>query len=312
MKRKSIAAFIIFTLAFSCKTIEVVNRKNPYPNMETVHYGNSAAYVFKNDASGKLLIVIEGSGWESVLGIQTEDGWHNIGCGGLLLPVLGGNYSIMIPEKLKRQPGQNYMADMEDRANYTAGNLIDCYVESINGYLAEHSFSSVVIAGFSEGACLLPLVYERINDKAGVKALVSMGFGGFSWYESVYMLSLRQDFPAEYIKMNQYFVEMYKPGKDSYPDSYKEHVYAISYRWFNSIKDIKPFEYYKNITIPVLFIHGDNDYNIPVESTRYIQENLPEKPFTYKYFPWDHQPREDRDFIQWRKEIAEWIISIDE
>ncbi|MDR1389630.1 MAG: hypothetical protein LBJ31_06600 [Treponema sp.] len=279
--------------------------------METVYYGDSHAYVFRNNASDKLLIILESIGWESTLGIQTNEGWPIVGVGGLLLPVLSDSHSIVILEKLKRQSGKNYYEDMEDRANYTAGNLIDCYVESINGYLAENTFSSVVIAGFSEGACLLPLVYERINDKDRVKALVSMGYGGFSMYESYNTWSLRQNtLPEE--KMNfQYIMEIYKPGDDDYPDSYTEDVLGMTYRWFNSFIHIKPFEYYSNINIPVLFIHGEYDSNVPAESTAYIQENLPEKPFSYKYFPWEHAPKEKDDIIVFRKELVEWIMEID-
>jgi dipeptidyl aminopeptidase/acylaminoacyl peptidase len=93
-------------------------------------------------------------------------------------------------------------------------------------------------------------------------------------------------------------------------DTVVENVYDVTFRWFNSFKNIRPFDYYKNINIPVLFVHGDNDYNIPVQSTVYIQENLPEKPFTYKYFEWGHQPEKYSDVITFRNEVAEWIDNI--
>jgi esterase/lipase len=279
--------------------------------MEIVNYENSHTYIFKNEASNKLLVIIEGSGMYSVLGIKINETWVNFGMGAPMLQDLGDRYTIMILEKLNRQPGQNYFADMEDRANYTANNLVDCYVESVNGYLAENLFSSVIIAGFSEGACLLPLVYERIEKKDRVKALVSMAFGGFSWYESIYTLSKKQNLPKEYENMYRYFIEIYKPGETVFPDTYKEHILGMTYRWYNSFGNLKPFDYYKNINIPVLFIHGINDYNLPVESTVYVQENLTEKPFEYKYYKWEHGPRKYGDIIQLRKEMAEWIIKAD-
>jgi len=216
----------------------------------------------------------------------------------------------MIPEKFNRQPGQNYYSDMNERIEYTANNLIDCYVNSINSFLEEHSFSTVIIVGSSEGCCLLPLIYERINDKNSIKALVSISFGGLSWYESFLVLTLRNDIPPDYKIMYQYFVDIYKPGEDTYPDSYEESIFGITYKWFNSIRNIKPIDYYYHyINIPVLFIHGDNDYNIPVESTVYIQDNLPDKPFNYMYYRWDHQPRTRNAVLQFRKELAEWIIN---
>jgi dipeptidyl aminopeptidase/acylaminoacyl peptidase len=74
---------------------------------------------------------------------------------------------------------------------------------------------------------------------------------------------------------------------------------------------IKPFDHYKNIDVPILFVHGDDNYRIPWESTEYIQKNLPEKPFNYKYFPWAYDPETDRFSATFRKEIAEWIKKTD-
>jgi pimeloyl-ACP methyl ester carboxylesterase len=242
------------------------------------------------------------------LGTKNGKKWSNTGMGAQLLQVLDDKYTFFIPEKLKRQPGMVYSEDMEDRANYMAGNLLDCYTESINGYLSEHLFSSIILIGSSEGAILLPLIYERMNNKDEVKALVSMGFGGVSIYESYSVLSLLPDTPPDYKNMYQYFVEKYQPGLTEYWDSYAEFVYGITYRWFNSFKDIRPFDHYKNIDIPILFIQGDFDYSIPPESTIFIQVNLPEKPFEYLYYKWGHQPVKYSDIIGLRNDIAQWII----
>jgi hypothetical protein len=218
--------------------------------MEIVRYGNSQAYVFENELSDKLIISIEGSGWDSVLGTKNGERWSGTGIGAQMIQVLRDKYTFLIPEKLKRQPGMVYSGDMEDRANYTAGNLLDCYTESINGYLSEHSFSSIVIIAASEGTVLLPLIYERMNNKDAVKALVSIGFGGVSLYESYSVLSQLPNVSPEDRNMYQYFVEKYHPDLSDHWDSYAEFVYGVTYRWFNSFKDIRPFEYYKNIDIP--------------------------------------------------------------
>jgi pimeloyl-ACP methyl ester carboxylesterase len=279
--------------------------------MEIACYGNSQAYVFKNILSDKLIINIDGSGWDSVLGIKDEKKWTNIKNGAQLLKVLGNKYTFLIPEKFKRQPGMSYYNDMEDRAIYTADNLLDCYTESINGFLSEHTFSSIILIGSSEGAALLPLIYERMNNKNIVKAFVSISFGGLSLYESYNFFSTHPNMPPDYKFMYQYFVDTYKPGKTEYPDSFVEDVFGVTHRWFNSLKDIRPFDYLKNINIPVLFVHGNYDYYIPAESTIYIQENLPEKSFEYKYFQWAHQPVNHSQVIAEMNEIAEWIEKID-
>jgi dipeptidyl aminopeptidase/acylaminoacyl peptidase len=82
----------------------------------------------------------------------------------------------------------------------------------------------------------------------------------------------------------------------------------MSYRYFNSILDIKPFSAYKSINIPVLFIQGEMDVNVPVESTRYVEANLPEKPFSYIYYnDMAHSPRKRSQYAKLRSDIAQWI-----
>ena len=115
-KNVCILIICISSLFFSCATF---SRTNPYPDMEIRRFGNSQAYVFPNYTSNKLIVVMEGSGWDSVLGIR-DNKWRVTRMGAQLLQVLGDNYTFLIPEKLNRQPGMVYFDDMEDRANYTA------------------------------------------------------------------------------------------------------------------------------------------------------------------------------------------------
>jgi pimeloyl-ACP methyl ester carboxylesterase len=280
--------------------------------METLRYTNSQAYLFPNKDSKKLIIVIEGSGWSSVLGEKQNNIWVSVQYGAQFLQVLSKNYTFLILEKLNRQPGMVYFEDMEDRANYTAENLIACYTESINSFLADHSFSTIVLIAESEGAALLPLVYEKIDNKDKIIAMVSISFGGLSMYESYSILaSSRSGFPQEWLGMFSNMLSVYNPENNEFPNSFSENYYNVTYRWFSSFVHIRPIDYYKNIDVPILFVHGISDYYIPVESTAYIQENLPEKPFEYKYFQWDHQPRNKQDTLQFRKELAEWILKID-
>jgi pimeloyl-ACP methyl ester carboxylesterase len=308
IKQNFFAVGILFFTSqiISCATF---NHKNPYPNMEIARYANSQAYILGNKTSSALIVNLDGSGWDSTLGEEGARRWLSVHLGAQLLQVLGKDYAFLIPEKLKRGPGKNHFYDMDDRANYTAENLIACYLDAINGYLVEHDVSTIVLIGVSEGACLLPLIYERMNEREKVAAMVSYGFGGFSLYESYAVLSNRQNIPEDWVEMYRYFVETYAPGKAEYPNSYEEDVYGFAtFRWFNSFKDIKPFDYYKNVDIPVLFIHGENDYNIPVESTRYVQDHLPEKPFAYSYYDWAHYPGTYAGIIKLRNNIGKWVM----
>jgi pimeloyl-ACP methyl ester carboxylesterase len=283
--------------------------------MEIVTYGDSRGYAFPSENSNKLIINLEGSGWNSVLGLYNGKKWTETHHGAQLLQVLNDTYTFLIPEKFKRQPGNNYENDMDDRERYTAENLIACYTELINGYLNEHDFSSIILIGISEGAILLPSVYRNIDEKhkSNVKALVSCSGGGLSLYED-YEILVKREGPKkwqEWVNMYRFYLEEYKPGKEEYPDSFDEIINGVTFRWWNSVKDIRPFDHYKDIEIPVVFFHGYSDYNIPVESVAYIADNIKDKQFYYKIYKWAHQPEKYSDIIEFRNDIAAWILHID-
>lgn len=313
----SIFAFYIFivVLITSCKTSPEVtlpiDPENPYPNMEIERFPASQAYFFQNETSSKLLIVIEGGDWDSVLGEKENNKWVSIRLGALFLHELRNKYSVLIPEKLKRQPGLSYRDDMEDRANYTAENLVACYVESINSHLENHAYSSIVLVGTSEGAALLPILYNKMSKKNNVAAMVSIAFGGLSLYESYEILSTRSHYSPEWLEMYNSALTLFNPKNTYFRDTFEEDYYDSTYRWFNSFKYIRPYDYYQNIDIPILFIHGVNDPKVPGESTLYIQNNLPDKPFNYLYYPWGHQPETIPDTLGLIKDISKWIIKAD-
>ena len=66
-----------------------------------------------------------------------------------------------------------------------------------------------------------------------------------------------------------------------------------------------------DIDIPVLFMHGERDMNIAVESTRYIEDNLSDKPFDFIYYQeMEHTTTKSEEiFYMFQNEIKEWLIS---
>jgi len=299
---------VIVALLISC----VTRPNTAYPDLEIQHYPNTLAYLYPNDNSHKLIIILGEGGWYSVLKPNINNGLSVTEMVAHIFLSLHKTHTILIPEKLRRQPGLDYSKDMDDRAYYTAENLLACYTESINGYLKDHETGSIVLVGASEGAMLLPLVYEKMNNKDKVIAMVSINYGGLSLYESYKILSTtRSGYPQEWIEMFTDILTVFNPENSEFPDSFEEDYYYMTYRYYNSIIHIRPFDYYKNINIPILFVHGDYNYRIPASSTTYIQKNLPGKPFYYKYFPWADDPETNRFSATFRKELAEWIKKID-
>jgi hypothetical protein len=126
--------------------------------MDVVIYGESRRYVPPAENSNSLIINLEGSRWNSVLGVYTGRKWVETQHGAQLLQKLNDKYTFLIPEKLKRQQGKNHENDMNGREHYTAENLVMCYSKVINGYLDENNFSSIILIGVSKGALLIPLI----------------------------------------------------------------------------------------------------------------------------------------------------------
>ena len=312
MKNMKIIFLVLLYSFSSCQTYtsSTTNQFNPYEGMEIISFNNSHGYVFHNDNSNKLIIKIEGSGWGSVLGIRDEERWIQLHYGAHLIQSLGDRFTFLIPEKLGRQPGINYFNDMYEREHYTVENLLSNYIEIINWCIENNSFNSVILVGTSEGANLLPLIYNNMERKDIVEAIISISFGGLNIIESFQILSMRPELSIEWRAMYMILAEIFLPGKDEYPDTFNENVYGFTYRYYNSFKNIRPFDFYLNIDIPILFIHGLSDFNVPVESTLYIENHLPNKNFDFIYYDWGHQPNNYDDLNLFLNDITLWIDHI--
>lgn len=297
---------IIITFLCICSCV-TYNHKDPYPNMGIIHYNSYTAYEFRDFPSDKLIVIFDGSGYNSSLGRYNGKKWTSVSIASQLVPLLREEYTILVPEKLARMAGKNHFDDMDDRANYTSENLIDCYKTILNLYLNEKNYSSIVLIGNSESGILLPLIYESILKKDLVKGMVSIAGGGLSLYENMEILSTSKVTPKNWKNGYLGMIELYRENDFQYLDSITEGFSGMSLRWFNSMMNIRPFEYYKNINIPILFVHGKKDYNVPVESTEYIENNLSGKPFIYLYYEnMDHSPTYSQT-IQLRNDVAEWV-----
>ena len=114
---KFIISFLVI-FCISCAT---------YSNKESIIYDNNTMYEFRNNSSKPLIIIIDGSGFHSALGLKVGKKWYNLGIGYYLLRALKNEYTIEVPEKLNVKIGMDYYNDPEFRAIYTAENLIKSY-----------------------------------------------------------------------------------------------------------------------------------------------------------------------------------------
>jgi pimeloyl-ACP methyl ester carboxylesterase len=272
-------------------------------------------------SADKLIISIEGSGWMSTLGEKGIIMWRYVTMGAQIVQASKDDYTVVVPEKWTREPDKNWRKEYYENADarllYTMENLVEMYAASINLYLSSHNYSSVFLVGSSEGAIILPLIYERITEKEKIKGLVSVAGGGLSAYEYYQILSISKRTPKVMREAYSYVIDTYAEGIPEWLDPIGVDKYGSVPLWLESILHIYPFEEYRNINIPVLFIHGEKDYNVAVESTRYVQENLPEKPFEYIYYTnMGHSPNSWAldYYLQWerlRNDIVNFIKKIE-
>jgi pimeloyl-ACP methyl ester carboxylesterase len=296
---------IMVVLLQACAT--TYNRVDPYPNMEIRAFNYSNAYEFKNHDSKKLLIILEGSSWNSVLGNRKNNTWRDVGMASQMVQVLQDRYTIFVPERFSREPGLNYFDDLDDRAQYTFDNVLSCYRESITEYLSQNEYESIVMLGSSEGAFILPVLYHQI-DNTNISLLVSVAGGGLSPREIYPILAISDITPISWKKLYNQVIQRYQ--SKPYPDSLEIGFMGLPFRYWSSMVDIRPIDYYEYIDIPVLFVQGAKDYRIPKESTQYIEQNLPGKPFDYIYYPkMGHGPSGYKDTVILREDIANWIIA---
>jgi hypothetical protein len=318
-----IGIFFIFTSCATNNPFRTYSLFNPYPNMQTHEFQNAFLYEMGNLSADTLIISIEGSGWGSVLGRRWTGIWLYTGMTAQIIQPLRNEYSFITPEKWKREPGEVaginsgiYFDELDLRLIYTLENLIELYVESINLYLAENRFETIFLVGGSEGAIILPSLYNKIYEKEKIKGMVVYAGGGLSMYECFTILSTARITPRRHREMYTYVIENHDRGIDAWSNSIGVDRYGNVLLWMSNILDFRPFEYYKEIDIPVLFIHGERDFNVAVESTRYVQENLPEKPFEFIYyrniahFPNPFALNYTFQLHRIRNDIAKWINKI--
>jgi len=315
--------FIVILILSSCSTynesiyshlLHLENNINPineqYPNMKVIDYGNNKAYEFKNEDSDTLAIIIEGSGFISVLGWEQGSQFRKGGLWFYLLELFKDDCSVLVLEKMNFEFGKYYQYDINFRKTYTLENLVKGYSVTINNYLAENSYSKVALLGVSEGACILPRVYKNVVSRDMISGMVSVAYGGLSRYEQLKILAKS---PLEGINdvAREVFgnIDLYKEDINLYPHSIGEFL-EYPYAWWNSILNYRPFDDYREIDIPVLFIHGELDINVPVESTKYVQDNLPGKPFEYLIYPdADHNSymNSEKTFYDLVTRSREWL-----
>ena len=155
-----------------------------YPHYETIYLPSGKGYEFRNSNSNKLLITLGGGpSWEAKVGKEGERTTGRFI--DFLLPLYTDyDYSIFVPEHFDWEEDEPYYYwnIPEERERVTFDNIQTCYEEVIGEYISQNEYETIIIAGFSEGAMHLPMVYSALENPK-IAALIAGGYGGLSPYE---------------------------------------------------------------------------------------------------------------------------------
>ena len=294
----------------------IINNGERIPRYNALYFANGQGYEYKNYLSNKLIIALDsGPDWYGArVGIPGEKlEWNQVF--NWLLPLYYNGYSLFMPEKFDWGGGRNRFLDIKDRERYTYDNLNANYAGVIKEYLSQNDYETIIILGHSEGGFLAPELYFLLEDYT-ISALISIGAGGLSSPADITAARYGSSLDDESFKNNidtynqflaTYSGERYAEAPDEViPRRPGDYFLPLIYLYSQQAR--RPFELYKKINIPVLFIHGQFDGGVNVASTKYVEENLPDKHFDYIYYPTSRQyPRTVRQLETMRTDIANWL-----
>ncbi|MBN2223045.1 MAG: hypothetical protein JW765_00065 [Deltaproteobacteria bacterium] len=289
-------------LLASCQTTAL----NPYPGIETRKLTSGTLYVTPSDHP-TLLIFIEGSGMNSVLGLKNGVLWDSVGFAYYVYNHYRGDFDIAIPEKLDYSFGEDYQNDLERMPRYTVDGLVSSYAAALDDFLSSKNYDTVILFGISEGGLLLPRILNNLRYKGSVTKMVVWGAGGYSQEECFRILGgsaipMPQGYREECLKIDTVLEEV---AKDPY--SLTKGYLGWPYNRWSSFFPYQPIQEYKAINVPVLFVQGKRDYSSPVESVQFLQVYRGDRQYSAKYYDMGHIPEEDTETIRILDEIAAWI-----
>jgi hypothetical protein len=277
---RTIGLYIIILgsmLLFGCLTM-------PYREMDYVTNGDYTSYFFGTGSETTLLIYLEGSGLNSVLGIKKGRVWQEVQFAYFVTKFRPQNVAVFVPEKLYFTEGKSHLNDRTASALYTVPNLISCYGEQIDCYLREHDYSRIILFGISEGGLLAPALYNSLESRDRISEMIIWGAGGLSQDECFAILGKSEiNMPEGYRKACLAIDEIKERVKEN-PLATDKWYLGWPYARWSSFFAYTPLNEYRDIEIPVHFIQGRLDYQSPVESVEYIERELGSDNFTFHYY----------------------------
>jgi pimeloyl-ACP methyl ester carboxylesterase len=270
-------------------------------------------YSLVRDNSDTLLIYLDGSTYESVMGVHDGGSWVRPGNPYSFAKNHFSEYDFLTLDKVNVKYGYDHSTDPAVINNYTLENNVNSAVSVIDNYLdnTKKEYNEIIIFGISQGGQIMPKVYSQLQNKDKITKLVILGSGGLSQYED-FMILKDSDLPmdpgnkAGYAQVEDAYADI----QNNY-DSTDKQYFGYTYKMWSGFLKYKPLDDYININIPILILHGAKDSNSPVESARAVdlafQEAGKDNLKYIEYKDMGHGPESKEQSGQVFGDLADWI-----
>ncbi|MCG8453083.1 MAG: alpha/beta hydrolase [Spirochaetales bacterium] len=269
-------------------------------------------YLRENRETPDLVIYLEGSGLQSVLGTKKEGRWASATFAYFLTMNFMNSASLCVPQKPGMELGMVHHDDAKVLHAYTAENLLTVYARCIDDALERESYRHVIIIGGSEGGYLLPGVYQALTHKEDVDGLVVLGAGAWNQKESLLHLSQSPLPMEEGYRQELRRIDELIPQILAQPESIEEWYLGWPYRRWSSFFEWTPQNALEGIETPMLYLQGVLDISNPMESVKAV-EAMEKKNITVQYFPnMGHTPQNPQQMAEIFEAIDLWMPTLRE
>ncbi|MDP2366396.1 MAG: alpha/beta hydrolase [Ignavibacteria bacterium] len=261
MKRTFLLLVLSSLFLFGCSlSVDIGLKKysiiNPQSDTLILYVGKRE----DSEPSNKLLVMIQGSGRES---IQRRFGWGGEGA------TLG--YDILYMEKFSFDDSLKFqLTDCRERRI----NDIEFTLNYVQDSIYSNKLSEMLIFADSEGGAVSPSIANRNHL---IKRMIIIGNGGLSGTEKINLVFEKEKrtnkkgyFLLSGIDTNEKLDSLLLEIKNN-PTTEKQFL-GFTYKYWNSYIFYDIDSEYDKLKIPTLVIVGENDMSIPVESVLSLKE----------------------------------------
>jgi predicted esterase len=222
----------------------------------------------------RLFVFFDGSSKQSVLGRKSTTK-VSYGLPAYIRMSLRSSDDLVVMDQVSTQPWEDISTNNNVVALNTFKNKTELYSAALDEFLVQHpGYNSVYLIGYSEGGMVLPGVYSLLQERSRVSGIVLCSSGGMSYAETLKIQQLStQNFTASYRDNLNQLDRVFRRIKLK-PNAKDLYYFGWPYSKWSGYFSYRPISDLLKIKVPILVIHGSEDKNIPVESSRYIETSF--------------------------------------